>query len=87
MHKDEKTKIIEEFGRDTHDTGSVEVQVALLTKSISELTGHCQKNAQDFSSKRGLLKKVCQRRGLLRYLERTDTKKYKNLIEKLGLRK
>lgn len=82
-----KTNVIKEFGRNPKDTGSSEVQVALLTKAIDQLTIHCQANAHDFSSKRGLLKKVCQRRKLLSYLERTNDKAYKALIGKLGLRK
>jgi len=84
---EDKTKIIKEFGQGPSDTGSAEVQVALLTTDIKQLTGHCQANAHDYSSKRGLLKKVCQRRRLLRYLERTNEKAYKALIAKLGLRK
>ena len=87
LNRDEKSKIISDFGQSGQDTGSTEVQVALLSKTINELTEHCKNNPQDFSSKRGLLKKVCQRRGLLRYLERADHERYKKLIDKLGLRK
>jgi small subunit ribosomal protein S15 len=85
--KENKTNIIKEFGQNPKDTGSAGVQVALLTKAIDQLTNHCQVNAHDHSSKRGLLKKVCQRRKLLSYLERTDEAAYKAVIGKLGLRK
>lgn len=87
LQTEEKTKLIKEFGQSPQDTGSSEVQIALLTRAITQLTGHCQANPQDFSSKRGLLKKVCQRRRLLRYLGSTNEQKYKELIGKLGLRK
>ena len=87
VDKQEKRKVIEEFGQGPKDTGSTEVQIALLTKEIVDLTGHCQVNSHDYSSKRGLLKKVCQRRKLLRYLEQKNDVKYKELIQKLGLRK
>ena len=87
MALQERTQIINEFGSSAKDTGSTEVQIALLTKAINELTEHCQINPKDFSSKRGLLKKVCQRRRLLHYLERGSSEKYRALISKLGLRK
>jgi small subunit ribosomal protein S15 len=87
LEKDEKNQIIKDFAQGPQDTGSVEVQIALLTKTIRQLTEHCQKNAKDFSSKRGLLKMVCRRRGFLRYLERNNVAKYKELIDRLGLRK
>ncbi len=87
LQREEKTKIISDFGQNAQDTGSAEVQIALLTKHITDLTGHCQANPKDFSSRRGLLKMVCQRKRLLRYLEQTNEKKYKQLISKLGLRK
>jgi len=87
LRKEEKTKIVGEYGRGTGDTGSVEVQVALLTNNIRELTEHCQQNKKDFSGKRGLLKMVCRRRRLLRYLERVDAKRNLELVRRLGLRK
>lgn len=87
LQVNEKAKLVKEFGKNDQDTGSAEVQIALLTKGITELTDHCQANPKDFSSKRGLLKKVCQRRSLLRYLERTNVSAYKQLIGRLGLRK
>jgi len=87
LSKEEKAKIMSEYARGTSDTGSAEVQVALLTKNIRELTGHCQKNKKDFSGKRGLLKMVCRRRRLLRYLERVDAKRNLELVRRLELRK
>ncbi len=87
LHKEEKSKIITEFGANAQDSGSTAVQVALLTKRITELTEHCKINAKDFSSRRGLLKIVCKRKRLLRYLMQRDETKYKGLISQLGLRK
>ncbi len=87
LQKEEKSKIISDFGQSVQDTGSSEVQIALLTKHIKDLTGHCQTNPKDFSSRRGLLKMVCQRKRLLRYLERTNEEKYKQLTDRLGLRR
>ena len=84
---EDKSKVISDFGRNEKDTGSSEVQVALLTKHINELTVHCQANPKDFSSRRGLLKMVCQRKDFLRYLERTNEATYKQTISRLGLRK
>jgi len=83
----EKSEIVSSYGRDTKDTGSPEVQVAILTKRINELTSHFKEHAKDHYSRRGLLKMVSRRRKLLDYLKRTDYKVYKSLIEKLGLRK
>ena len=85
--KEEKQNIIAEFGKGSQDTGSSQVQVALLTKNISKLTEHCQKNPKDFSTRRGLLQMVCDRRSFLKYLQKTDVSKYKELVAKLGLRK
>lgn len=85
--REEKEAIIRGFGRDSKDTGSSEVQVALLTKDIEQLTEHCKTHEKDFSSKRGLTNKVFQRKRLLSYLECTDHAKYKQLVDKLGLRK
>ena len=83
----EKSEIISSFGRGTKDTGSPEVQVAILTKRINELTLHFKEHAKDHHSRRGLLKMVSRRRKLLDYLKRTDFNVDKSLIEKLGLRK
>lgn len=85
--KDKKTQIIEEFGRTSGDTGSPEVQIAILTARIQELTEHLKIHQKDHHSRRGLLKMVGQRRGLLAYLKKKDIERYRALIEKLGLRK
>ncbi len=87
MNKAKKKDILEEFKLSKGDTGSTEVQVALLTERINELTGHMAANKHDFHSQRGLLMLVGQRRRLLAYLSREDKDRYHNLIAKLGLRK
>ncbi|MGI6088514.1 30S ribosomal protein S15 [Bilifractor porci] len=84
---EKKQEIIKEFARTEGDTGSPEVQVAILTERISELTEHLKKNHKDHHSRRGLLKMVGKRRGLLDYLKSKDIERYRALIEKLGLRK
>jgi len=83
----DSSKIIQEHGRGTNDTGSPEVQVALLSARISQLTEHFKTHKQDHHSRRGLLKMVNRRRSLLDYLHRKDAERYKALIEKLGLRR
>ncbi len=87
MDKGEKTDIINKFELHEGDTGSTEVQVALLTERINQLTGHMAANRHDYSSQRGLLKLVGQRRRLLAYLSKQDVGRYHNLITRLGLRK
>lgn len=87
ISKEKKQQIISEYGRTATDTGSPEVQVALLTARITELTEHLKENKKDHHSRRGLLKMVGQRRGLLDYLKRTDLEGYRTLIARLGLRK
>ncbi|MBQ7140392.1 MAG: 30S ribosomal protein S15 [Bacilli bacterium] len=87
LSKEIKANIIKEFAKDEKDTGSVEVQVAILTKEIQILTDHLKEHIHDFHSKRGLLMKVGKRRSLLDYLKRTDVVRYRELIKKLGLRK
>jgi small subunit ribosomal protein S15 len=82
-----KKEIIEKHGRAENDTGSPEVQVALLTARINHLTEHLREHKKDFHSRRGLLKMVGQRRGLLDYIRRQDVVKYRELIGELGLRK
>ena len=82
-----KQEVIKKFARDEKDTGSAEVQVAILTDRINALTKHCQDNHKDFHSRRGLLKMVGRRRRLLNYLHKNDNAKYSTLIEQLGLRK
>ena len=85
--KEKKQAIISEYGRTPGDTGSPEVQIAILTARIEELTEHLKVNQKDHHSRRGLLKMVGQRRGLLAYLKKTDIERYRSLIERLGLRK
>ena len=87
MDKGEKTDIINKFELHEGDTGSTEVQVALLTERINQLTGHMAANRHDYSSQRGLLKLVGQRRRLLTYLSKQDVGRYHSLITELGLRK
>ena len=85
--KEKKQAIIAEYGRTPGDTGSPEVQIAILTARIEELTEHLKVNQKDHHSRRGLLKMVGQRRGLLAYLKKTDIERYRALIDSLGLRK
>lgn len=80
-----KKIILKEHGTHETDTGSIPVQIAILTKQISELTEHLKTHRKDFSSRRGLLKMVGKRRRLLKYLETTDSKTYHSLVKKLGL--
>ena len=87
LTKEVKQNIIKEFARDEKDTGSPEVQIAILTKEIEALTEHLKNNKQDKHSKRGLLMKVGKRRRLLDYLVKTDVKRYRAVVSKLGLRK
>ncbi len=87
VSKERKAEIIKEYGRSENDTGSPEVQIALLTARINDLTEHFKNNPKDHHSRRGLLKMVGQRRGLLAYLRRIDIERYRTLIERLGLRK
>ena len=87
ISKEKKQAVIAEYARSEGDTGSPEVQIAVLTARLPELTEHMKKNPKDFHSNRGLLKMVGQRRGLLNYLKNTDIERYRALIEKLGLRK
>ena len=87
LKKDVKTSIIKEFARDEKDTGSPEVQIAILTEEIKALTEHLKNNKQDKHSKRGLLIKVGKRRSLLDYLLKSDVKRYRAIVSKLGLRK
>lgn len=87
ISKEKKAEIIKTYGRSEGDTGSPEVQVAILTARIAELTEHLKENHKDHHSRRGLLKMVGQRRNLLGYLQKKDIAAYRELIEKLGLRK
>ena len=87
MDKVKKTEIIEKFARQKDDTGSTEVQVAILTERINQLTGHMVANRHDYHTQRGLIKLVGRRRRLLAYLMNEDVQRYRTLIKQLGLRK
>ena len=84
--KIDKLAIVKEFGKDEKDTGSIEVQIALLTARIKNLTEHLKDNTQDLHSTRGLNKMNSQRRALLRYLEANDIERYRAIVKKLNLR-
>ncbi|MBQ7264332.1 MAG: 30S ribosomal protein S15 [Synergistaceae bacterium] len=86
IQKEKKQSVIAEYRTHDHDTGSPEVQVAVLTERIRELTEHLKIHKKDFHSRRGLLKMVGRRRTLLRYLREKDFNRYRTLIERLGLR-
>ena len=87
MLKEEKTAIIKEYAIHEGDTGSSEVQIAVLTKRINDLTEHLRTHKKDHHSRRGLLKMVGSRRSLLKYLQNTDIERYRTIIAKLGIRK
>ena len=87
ISKESKAEIIAKYKRDEKDTGSPEVQIALLTERINELTEHLKVHKKDNHSRRGLLKMVGARRNLLNYLAKKDVQRYRDIVEKLGLRK
>ena len=87
FEKEKVAEIVKEYGRKEGDTGSAEVQVALLTEQIKRLTEHMKANKKDYASNRGLMKMVGRRRNMLEYLKRTDVNRYRELVKKLGLRK
>ncbi len=87
LSKQEKQEIIKKFAREEGDTGSVEVQVAILTEQINRLTVHMKEHKKDFHSNRGLLKMVGKRKNFLNYLKNTDVNRYRELVKELGLRK
>ena len=87
LTKDAKTQIIAEYARSDGDTGSAEVQIAVLTTRIAELTDHLKTHKHDHASRRGLLKKVGRRRRLLDYLRHEDIERYRDVIARLGLRR
>ncbi len=87
ISKERKAELIKEYGRTPEDTGSPEVQIAILTERINQLTEHLKEHQKDHHSRRGLLKMVGQRRGLLDYYKSTNLEGYRNLIERLGIRK
>jgi small subunit ribosomal protein S15 len=87
LSREKKEEIIKKFGKDASDTGSAEVQIALLSEQIRELTEHTQNHKKDHHSRRGLIKMVGARRRLLKYLRRTKLQSYSKLIKGLGLRR
>ena len=87
LEKEVVAQIVKEYGRKEGDTGSAEVQVALLTEQIKRLTEHMKANKKDYASNRGQMKMVGRRRNMLEYLKRTDVNRYRELVKKLGLRK
>ena len=87
LTKEVKAQIIKDFAKNEKDTGSAEVQIAILTKEINILTEHLKEYIHDYHSRRGLLRKVGQRKSLLSYLAKTDINAYREVIKKLGLRK
>lgn len=87
MLKEEKSSIIKEYAQHEGDTGSPEVQIALLTKRINDLTAHLKIHNKDHHSRRGLYKMIGQRRNLLKYLMQSDIERYRSIIARLGIRK
>lgn len=87
LTKEVKTQIIKDFAKNDKDTGSTEVQIAILTNEINSLTAHLKEHTHDYHSRRGLLRKVGQRKSLLNYLAKNDINSYREVIKKLGLRK
>ena len=87
LTKEKKQELIKAFAKNENDTGSAEVQIAILTEEINELTEHLKVHIHDYHSRRGLLKKVGQRRNMLQYLAKKDIQSYREVIKKLGLRK
>jgi len=87
LTREDREKITKDYGLSDKDTGSVQLQIAMLTEHIRRLTEHLKENAKDFSSKRGLFKMISRRRRFLRYLEREDENQYKDLIKRLGLKR
>lgn len=87
LTKETKSTIVTNYGKDAKDTGSVEVQVALLTERINKLTEHMKEHTHDYHTNRGLLKMVGKRKSLLEYLKNEDVQRYRELIKKLNLRK
>ena len=87
LTKEKKQEIIKKFAKSENDTGSAEVQIAILTEEINNLTEHLKTHIHDYHSRRGLLKKVGQRRNMLQYLAEKDIQSYREVIKKLGLRK
>ncbi|MBR3523428.1 MAG: 30S ribosomal protein S15 [Bacilli bacterium] len=87
LTKEKKAELVKKFGANEQDTGSIEVQIAILTEEINTLTEHFKEHKKDHHSKRGLLRKVGQRRSLLNYLIKNDVTRYRKIVKELGLRK
>ena len=87
LTKEKKAELVKKFGANEQDTGSIEVQIAILTEEINTLTEHFKEHKKDHHSKRGLLRKVGQRRSLLNYLIKNDVTRYSKIVKELGLRK
>lgn len=87
LSKERKAEIVKKYGKTANDTGSAEVQIAVLTEEINALTEHLKEHKHDFHSRRGMLKKVGQRRSLLNYLVKNDVTRYREVVKSLGLRK
>ena len=87
LTKEMKAELVKKYGKSANDTGSAEVQIAILTEEIKELTDHLKVHIHDFHSRRGLLRKVGQRRSLLNYLVKEDVTRYRKIVKDLGLRK
>ena len=87
LNKDVKAELVKKYGKDGNDTGSIEVQIAILTEEINTLTDHFKQHPKDNHSKRGLLHKVGQRKSLLNYLIKNDVTRYRKIVKDLGLRK
>ena len=87
LSKEKKADIVKKFAKDEKDTGSAEVQIAIITEEIKALTEHLKEHKHDFHSRRGMLKKVGQQKSLLNYLKKNDVTRYREVIKKLGLRK
>lgn len=87
LTKEKKAELVKKFGANEQDTGSIEVQIAILTEEINTLTDHFKEHKKDHHSKRGLLRKVGQRRSLLNYLIKNDVTRYRKIVKELGLRK
>ena len=87
LNKEKKAELVKKFGKNETDTGSIEVQIAILTEEINTLTEHFKEHKHDHHSKRGLLRKVGQRRSLLNYLIKNDVTRYRAIVKELGLRK
>ena len=87
LTKEMKEEIVKKYARSKNDTGSAEVQIAILTEEIKQLTEHLKEHAHDHHSRRGLLKKVGQRRNMLNYVAKKDVTRYREIVSKLGLRK